>query len=97
MNAFELNRKANQVRIFSLDRGITVRKDEIDDAEELVHSFTEFGSLLNPSEVAELIGISHSTVYKLIERGQIPHIKIGRSVRVAENDLYRTLAAGRVG
>jgi DNA-binding protein, excisionase family len=93
MNAFELNRNASQARIFSIDRSIAVREDEVDNAEEFARSF---GRLLSPSEVAELIGLSRSTVYKLIERDQIPHIKIGRSVRIEENDLYRTLAANRV-
>ena len=94
MNAFELKRKANQARIYGLDCGIAVREDEVNDAEEPTRSFDR---LLSHGEVAELISVSRSTVYKLIERGQIPHIKIGRSVRVEENDLYRTLAANRIG
>lgn len=38
--------------------------------------------MLRASEVAALMSISRSEVYRLIERGEIPVVRFGRSVRV---------------
>ena len=54
--------------------------------------------LLRPAEVAELIGESRSGVYSRIARGQLPAIRLGKSVRVPRIKLEEMLAeliAGR--
>ena len=38
--------------------------------------------MLRAAEVALLLGISRSTVFRLIESGEIPAVRIGRSIRV---------------
>jgi excisionase family DNA binding protein len=38
--------------------------------------------MLRPREVAELQSLSRSEVYRLIDRGDIPSVRIGRLVRV---------------
>lgn len=38
--------------------------------------------MLRPAEVAALLALSRSEVYRLIEQGRIPAVRIGRSVRV---------------
>lgn len=38
--------------------------------------------MLRPAEVAALLALSPNSVYRLIERGEIPSVRIGRSVRV---------------
>jgi excisionase family DNA binding protein len=38
--------------------------------------------LLRISEAAELLGVSRSTLYQLVARGDLAVVKIGRSVRV---------------
>lgn len=38
--------------------------------------------MLRPSEVAALLALSRSEVYRLIAAGKIPSKRIGRSVRV---------------
>ena len=38
--------------------------------------------LLTVGQTAELLQISRDTAYELIHRGEIPHIKIGRIIRV---------------
>lgn len=43
--------------------------------------------LLTPIDVARYLKLSKSKVYYLIQRRQIPHIKIGRNVRVKQADL----------
>ncbi|GAG43009.1 unnamed protein product [marine sediment metagenome] len=43
--------------------------------------------LLTPREVAEYLSLGRSTVYLLIKNGDLPSIRIGRSVRVNPLDL----------
>jgi excisionase family DNA binding protein len=43
--------------------------------------------LLKPKEVAEILNINRSFAYKLLRSGQIPTVKLGKSVRVRPQDL----------
>ncbi len=43
--------------------------------------------LLKPREVANILDISRSMAYRLLSHGEIPVIKIGKSVRVRKQDL----------
>ena len=43
--------------------------------------------LLNAQEVAAALNMGLSTVYMLVERGELPSIRIGRSVRIRPEDL----------
>ena len=45
--------------------------------------------LLNAQEVAAALNMGHSTVYLLVERGELPSIRIGRSVRIRPEDLEK--------
>ena len=49
--------------------------------------------ILTAREVAEYLQLSKSKVYYLISRRGLPHLKIGRSVRVKESDLNQWLKA----
>ena len=49
--------------------------------------------ILTAREVAEYLQLSKSKVYYLISRRRLPHLKIGRSVRVKEIDLNQWLKA----
>jgi len=42
-------------------------------------------------EVADYLKLSKSKVYNLVQRGEIPSIKIGRNVRIRESDLDQWL------
>jgi len=44
-------------------------------------------SLLKVSEIAALTRLSKMTIYRLINSGDIPHMRIGRSFRVWDFDL----------
>lgn len=48
-------------------------------------------------DVHELTGWSKPFVYRLIETGQLPAVRVGRSVRVLHDDLVAFLEAHRVG
>ena len=45
--------------------------------------------LLNAQEVAAALNMGLSTVYLLVERGDLPSIRIGRSVRIRPEDLEK--------
>ena len=50
-------------------------------------------SLLTGIEVAQILNVSRSFAYLLMERGEIPTVKIGRLVRVRPIDLESYIAA----
>jgi excisionase family DNA binding protein len=51
--------------------------------------------LLTIDEVADRTSLSERTVRRLIASGALPAHRIGRAVRVSEDDLARFLAASR--
>jgi excisionase family DNA binding protein len=61
------------------------------------------GHLLTVRVVAGRLGVSTATVYKLVARGDIPHIRVSNAIRVAPADLdafvarCRGQAGGRKG
>jgi excisionase family DNA binding protein len=40
---------------------------------------------LTVAEVAELMRVSNMTVYRLIEKGELPAVRFGRSYRIPES------------
>jgi len=52
--------------------------------------------LLTVAEVANVIRVSRMTVYRLIRRGQLKAIRVGRNYRVREDDLNQYLEAQAV-
>jgi excisionase family DNA binding protein len=52
--------------------------------------------LLTVAEVAHVIRVSRMTVYRLIRRGQLKAIRVGRNYRVREDDLNDYLEAQAV-
>ena len=53
--------------------------------------------LLNPVELAELLHVSKTSVYRLAEGGKIPHYKVGGSLRFGMKDVSAYLERNRVG
>ncbi len=51
--------------------------------------------LLRAEEVADFLQVSLSFVYALIERGELPSIRLGRAVRVQPEDLIRFTDANK--
>ena len=52
---------------------------------------------LKVPEVAEVLQIARSRAYELVGSGQIPSVRIGRSVRVSRKELDRWLEGQRYG
>jgi len=53
-------------------------------------------SLLNVHQVAEQLSISEKLTYRLLDRGDLPKIKIGAAVRVDPADLQAYIERQRV-
>ena len=47
--------------------------------------------ILTAKEVAQYLKLSKAKIYYLIQRKQIPHIKLGRNVRIRQSDLEKWL------
>jgi excisionase family DNA binding protein len=54
---------------------------------EITQTLPEADKLLKAGEVAELLQLSHSKAYNLMQRGEIPTVRMGRTVRVRRSDL----------
>ena len=50
----------------------------------------------SPSETIERLGISYSTFLRQIKAGRIPHVKIGKQIRIPESFFQRLEAEGTV-
>lgn len=48
-------------------------------------------AIMTIPEVARYLKISKSKIYYLVARREIPHIKIGKNVRIKESDLSKWL------
>jgi len=50
-------------------------------------------SLLKAAEVAQILNISMGLAYRLMQRGELPSVRLGRSVRVRPVDLEQFIAS----
>jgi excisionase family DNA binding protein len=62
----------------------------------MARSSSGISRLLTVAEVATLMRVSRMTVYRLIRRGQLKAIRVGRNYRVRENDLSEYLESQAV-
>ena len=46
---------------------------------------------LTVTEVARVLRVSNMTVYRLVNSGQLPAVRVGRSYRIREDDVRRYL------
>ena len=53
--------------------------------------------LLRVTEVAGWLNLSRSCVYQLMDRGEVPYVKIGKSRRVRPEAVARLIEAGTIG
>jgi len=53
--------------------------------------------LLRPNEAAELLGVGRSTIYALLASGDVPSVRVGRSVRLPLEALKQWVAARAAG
>ena len=48
-------------------------------------------NLLSVMQVAELLGLKKQTIYVMVMRHQVPHLKIGGALRFDPNEIERFL------
>ena len=53
--------------------------------------------LLRPNEAAELLGVGRSTIYALLASGDVPSVRVGRSVRLPLEAVRQWVAARAAG
>ncbi len=63
--------------------------------QEKISSIYKDEQLLKASEVARILNISRSLVYRLIHTGRIPSIRINQAVRIHNDDLNRFIEGNR--
>lgn len=56
-------------------------------------TFDDAPDLLTVREVATLTRWGRNQVYEAIRRGEFPHVRLGRSIRVPKGELLRFLTA----
>ncbi|MCD6577840.1 MAG: helix-turn-helix domain-containing protein [Anaerolineaceae bacterium] len=64
---------------------------------EQISSIYEDKRLLKAVDVADILNISRSLAYRLLQRGEIPAIRINQSVRVQPRDLQQFIEENRTG
>ena len=62
----------------------------------MARSGPDLTRLLTVAEVASVMRVSRMTVYRLIRRGQLKAIRVGRNYRVREDDLNQYLESQAV-
>ncbi len=50
--------------------------------------------LLSVRAVAVILSLSTATVYKLIETGALPHVRVSNSIRVLSSDVTEFISSG---
>jgi excisionase family DNA binding protein len=75
-----------QITIISTKQKIK-EKSTMDKTKQLSDNTPHIHRLLKAEEVAELLNISHSFAYLLMQTGQIPTVRLGRACRVKPQDL----------
>ena len=51
--------------------------------------FLQINTLLNAKDVAKIVKISRSMTYDLMQRGEIPTVRVGKCRRVRPEDLVK--------
>lgn len=49
--------------------------------------FEDLPEFLSPEEFRAYVGLSRSTVYDLLRRAEVPHVKFGRCIRIPKSAL----------
>lgn len=53
--------------------------------------------LLDVIEVAEIWGVSDQMVYKLAKEGKIPHVRIGKRIKLRRGDVMKYIKDNLIG
>lgn len=53
-------------------------------------------ALASPQQAADYLNISRSTIYAMLDAGELPSVKIRRARRIRWSDLYAIVETGEV-
>lgn len=51
--------------------------------------------MMTVRRVSECLGLSTATIYKLIDRGELAHVRVSNAIRIDADDLAAYLGRGR--
>jgi excisionase family DNA binding protein len=54
---------------------------------------SQVGRFVTVTEVARRLRVSNMTVYRLVNSGQLPAVRVGRGYRIREDDVHKYLQA----
>ena len=54
------------------------------------------GPVMTVAEVADALRVSSMTVYRLVNGGELPALRVGKNIRIRTSDLDAFLAVGSV-
>lgn len=60
-------------------------------------SYDELPLLLNVKQLAELLGVSDSSVYELIQEDDFPFLRIGKRIVIPKEELRKWISAHTKG
>lgn len=63
----------------------------------VITSYDELPLLLNVKQLTELLGVSESSVYELIQEADFPSLRIGKRIVVPKEELRQWIAAHTKG
>jgi excisionase family DNA binding protein len=87
------------MKIESLERRITTLERAVTNLQSFVEGEKERQgiNLLSLKEVSKLLHCSYAKVYLLVHSGDIPALRIGKSLRVRKSDISEFLNTNTVG
>ena len=56
-------------------------------------NYDELPLLLNTTQLADLLGVSHSSVYELIQEDGFPSLRIGKRIVIPKEELREWISA----
>lgn len=63
----------------------------------MAHEDIDSPKLLSVDQLAEALGVSRRTVYRLLEEGDVPHYRVGKHLRFDLDEVKKALRANKSG
>lgn len=60
-------------------------------------NYDELPLLLNTTQLADLLGVSHSSVYELIQEPGFPSLRIGKRIVIPKEELRQWISSNTKG
>lgn len=57
-----------------------------------MNTLQQYGRALNASELAQLLGVTKKSIYRMADRGELPSFKVGNCLRFCGPTIAQTLS-----